>query len=39
MACRGIGENPEIGKIYDGIKDNLFGFNWKTYNILSTNIE
>ncbi len=26
MACRGIGENPEIVKKYDGIKDNLFGF-------------
>ena len=26
MACNGIGENPEIGKIYNGIKDNLFGF-------------
>ncbi len=26
MACNGIGENPEIGKKYDGIKDNVFGF-------------
>ncbi len=25
-ACNGIGENPEIGKKYDGIKDNLLGF-------------
>ena len=26
MACNEIGENPKIGKKYDGIKDNLFGF-------------
>ncbi len=26
MACNGIGENPEIGKKYNGIKDNLLGF-------------
>ena len=26
MACKGIGDNPEIGKKYDIIKDNLLGF-------------
>ncbi len=26
IACNGIGENPNIGKEYDGISKNLFGF-------------
>jgi toxin ParE1/3/4 len=25
MACNGIGENPKIGKEYDGISSNLLG--------------
>ena len=25
MACNGIGENPDIGKEYDGISNNLLG--------------
>lgn len=25
LACKSIGENPEIGKEYNGIKKNLFG--------------
>ena len=25
LACSGIGENPNIGKEYDGIKKNLLG--------------
>ncbi|WP_075344602.1 type II toxin-antitoxin system RelE/ParE family toxin [Tenacibaculum agarivorans] len=26
IACNGIGENPNIGKEYDGISKNLLGF-------------
>lgn len=25
IACKGIGENPEVGKEYDGINTNLLG--------------
>lgn len=28
FACKGIGENPEIGKEYDGISTNLLGFKY-----------
>ena len=35
MACNGIGENPHIGKEYDGIFRNLLGLKLKPLEILN----